>query len=836
MKFSYNELNTTRLDILDTVNIFDFIDDDIALTKTGDLQVAFELFLPEIYSLSDGDIDSICRLWENIFNKLKENYIFHKQDIYLKNTFTINSDIRPKEKNNFLNSANQRHFLNRGYLDHKSYLYITKCCSDTVKENKQFQLFQLSNLAENAVSTKKINDFKEAVSTVNRLLNNSIIKCKRLNKNEYINTVKRYISLDFSERPLKKEIARNNDNLFFGSKYMDVFSLDHSTQLPKITYSCSNDKKLSYGSTFIPKSFIAPIGISLPIDHVVNQYILTVNKQKVLKDLKKQAKMSAALVFFNEENALLSEDSYDYIEVLTKQDANAVRYHLNCTILSDHNDRLNNKDLLKNAFDTIGIGIQESAMASLMYFVGIPCNSVFIPSEKTILLTSEQASFLIINETSARSKPNPLAIRATDRVSSKPIWLDLHDEPFKRGIIHNHNKFVIGGAGSGKSFFMNFLSRNFYDSEGHVSIIDIGGSYTNTVDIINLDSHGIDGANFTPSEDKPLSFNPFIYAKNIDKDGQKLHNQMLVQLLKILWRGQNDVKEHELAGLERMVFHYMSLSTDQSRGTATFTDFYEFLQEYYKQGALYEEFTKAKFDIDNFCFTIEKYCTGGTRGDLLNSLETIDTLNNRFVLFELSKLTDHTEFLIVTLIITNSIQAKIAALPKGVPKMIVIEEAWSALLKANMAAYINELVRTIRKNGGQTIFVTQNVKDLKSSPDVKDAIVGNSDTKIVLDVKAFENDFDYISEVLGLSDFDKNQVLSLKNSDKENDEYRYNEFCVKMKGGRAQVYRLEVSKEEYWAYTTLPADRDIVNNKIKHYGNAQVAIDDIVQNKQESHG
>ena len=46
-----------------------------------------------------------------------------------------------------------------------------------------------------------------------------------------------------------------------------------------------------------------------------------------------------------------------------------------------------------------------------------------------------------------------------DRLSGKPIHLDISDLPMKKGITTNRNKFILGPSGSGKSFFTNHMVR-----------------------------------------------------------------------------------------------------------------------------------------------------------------------------------------------------------------------------------------------------------------------------------------------------------------------------------------------------------------------------------------
>ena len=63
-----------------------------------------------------------------------------------------------------------------------------------------------------------------------------------------------------------------------------------------------------------------------------------------------------------------------------------------------------------------------------------------------------------------------------DRTNGKPLHLDISDEPMRRGITTNRNKLVIGPSGSGKSFFMNHLVRQYWEQNTHIILIDIGNS------------------------------------------------------------------------------------------------------------------------------------------------------------------------------------------------------------------------------------------------------------------------------------------------------------------------------------------------------------------------
>ena len=98
---------------------------------------------------------------------------------------------------------------------------------------------------------------------------------------------------------------------------------------------------------------------------------------------------------------------------------------------------------------------------------------------------------------------------------------------------------------------------------------------------------------------------------------------------------------------------------------------------------------------------------------------------------------------------------------KGIRKLILIEEAWKAIASANMADYIRYLYKTVRKYFGEAIVVTQEIEDIISSPIVKESIINNSDCKILLDQRKYLNKFDSIQNLLGLTDKERSQILSI---------------------------------------------------------------------------
>ncbi|WP_418986719.1 TraG family conjugative transposon ATPase [Bacteroides heparinolyticus] len=128
-----------------------------------------------------------------------------------------------------------------------------------------------------------------------------------------------------------------------------------------------------------------------------------------------------------------------------------------------------------------------------------------------------------------------------------------------------------------------------------------------------------------------------------------------------------------------------------------------------------------------------------------------------------------------------------------------------AIASANMAGYIKYLYKTVRKFFGEAVVVTQEVDDIIQSPIVKESIINNSDCKILLDQRKYMNKFDQIQALLGLTDKERGQILSINQSN--NATRSYKEVWIGLGGVQSAVYATEVSKAEYLTYTTEETEK-----------------------------
>src|SRR5690606_11463583 len=96
-----------------------------------------------------------------------------------------------------------------------------------------------------------------------------------------------------------------------------------------------------------------------------------------------------------------------------------------------------------------------------------------------------------------------------------------------------------------------------------------------------------------------------------------------------------------------------------------------------------------------------------------------------------------------------------------------------------MAAYILYLYKTIRKYAGEAIVVTQELADIIGNPIVKDSIIANSDTIMLLDQRKFIDRYQEISEMLSISEVERNKIFTINNLDNKNNRSPFREFYMR---------------------------------------------------------
>ena len=222
------------------------------------------------------------------------------------------------------------------------------------------------------------------------------------------------------------------------------------------------------------------------------------------------------------------------------------------------------------------------------------------------------------------------------------------------------------------------------------------------------------------------------------------------------------------------------------------------------------------FPINEFAAILEPFHKGGKLDTILNNDMDMNLFDEKFIVFEIDKIKDDPVlFPIVVLIIMDVFLQKMR-IKKG-RKALIIEEAWKAISSPTMAEYIKYLYKTVRKFHGIAGVVTQELGDVIDSPIVKEAIINNSDIKILLDQAKFKDRYDEIAAILGITDVQRQQIFTINSLDNHEGRNYFKEVWI-CRGQSADVYGVEEPPECYMAYTTERAEKEALKIYIRHYG------------------
>ena len=262
----------------------------------------------------------------------------------------------------------------------------------------------------------------------------------------------------------------------------------------------------------------------------------------------------------------------------------------------------------------------------------------------------------------------------------------------------------------------------------------------------------------------------------------------------------------------------------------SFNTFYEYALERIPQ--LMAE-KKIAFNIDNFAAILEQFYRGGELESTLNNDLEQSLFDEQFIVFEIDKIKDDPVlFPIVVLIIMDVFLQKMR-IKKG-RKALIIEEAWKAIASPTMAEYIKYLYKTVRKFHGIAGVVTQELNDVIDSPIVKEAIINNSDVKILLDQAKFKDRYDDIAAILGLTAVQRQQIFTINALNNHEGRNYFKEVWI-CRGQVSDVYGVEEPPECYWAYTTERAEKEALKIYTRHFGgNIQRAITEIEKDRRQT--
>jgi len=436
------------------------VEQNCIISKDADVTICFKVNLPELFSVASAEYDAIHSAWHKAIRTLPDYTIIHKQDWYIKESYKPdigNGDL------SYLAKSYQQHFNERPFLNHYCYLYLTM----TTKERMRMQS-NFSSLCKGVLIPKEIRDdkatnrFLETVAQFERIINDTgYVSMERLSEAEIIGTdqkpglLEQYLTLSTEEGASLQDIAIGSEEVRIGNKRLCLHTLSDTGDLPGVVSQDSRYEKLSTDRSDCRLSFAAPMGLLLNCNHIYNQYIFLDNSEENLRKFEKSARNMNSLARYSRSNQINKEWIERYLNEAHSFGLCSIRAHFNVMAWSEDPEELSQiKNDCGSAIALMDCKPRHNTTdVATLYWAAIPGNAGDFPSEEGYYTFIEPALCFFVQETNYRESLSPFGIKMADRLTGRPLHLDISDLPVKRGITQNRNKFILGPSGAWRAIF-----------------------------------------------------------------------------------------------------------------------------------------------------------------------------------------------------------------------------------------------------------------------------------------------------------------------------------------------------------------------------------------------
>lgn len=464
----------------------------IIYTKKGDYSAVLEMENPiKKYSADTDSYYDFTTLMASVIQVLGEGYALHKQDVFVRKNFDMSRVAAKKKKGSkkaFLSEAYFRFFNGREYTEATTYLVITQ-------KGKKGGIHTYDN--------SKWRNFLVKIQKVFDRLKSGEVNCRFLTAAECKEYADRFFAFDFKNKNISMtDFKVDSEKIGMGNKQIKVYSLldVDSIGLPGNIRPYTD---VSVNNAVISQDLLADIDHVPGVDSIVyNQVIFLPNQKREMMKLDKKKNRHASIP--NPNNQIAVEDINAVQNELARNGKILVYAHYNLIVqTSSDYDFQKVTNSLENIFARYNIHISKRAYNQLELFVAsFPGNCFRLNQDYDQFLTlSEAALCLMYKERQAVGDDSALKCYYTDR-QGLPLAVDTSGKEGKKRYTNNSNFFVLGPSGSGKSFFMNTVMRQYREQDTDIVIIDTGDSYE------GLCSY-FDGTYISYSKEKPISMNPF---------------------------------------------------------------------------------------------------------------------------------------------------------------------------------------------------------------------------------------------------------------------------------------------------------------------------------------
>ncbi len=191
----------------------------------------------------------------------------------------------------------------------------------------------------------------------------------------------------------------------------------------------------------------------------------------------------------------------------------SVRAHFNVMAWSDDAEELKH---IRN-----DVGSQLASMECVprhntidcptLYWAAMPGNAADFPAEESFHTFIEQAVCLFTEETNYRSSPSPFGIKMVDRLTGKPLHLDISRPADETGYHHEPKQVRIGSFGQRQVVLYEPLGAPILRTGRACGVGGHGKLLSGMCEMIRRKTGGADGVYFTYTEEKPISLQSVLY-------------------------------------------------------------------------------------------------------------------------------------------------------------------------------------------------------------------------------------------------------------------------------------------------------------------------------------
>jgi type IV secretion system protein TrbE len=772
------------------INLFGFVDDEIFLTKSGDLGIAINVAGVDYECLDTNTIEQLTRRLTAAFRIFDEKcrvyqYLFKRNH----ETISFNTYNMP-----VVDAAIQNRVA---YLQRKAdSLYSFQICYFVLYQGFRYKTSILGSIAKLASEPHQaLKELRAALSTGDQvLLLDTELECARaalrakaraflLQVNDFLSI--RILAKDETFRVLKQVLN-------FSPLKIDNAHLKHDTFLDY--YLCESHLECHRGFLRVDDHYVKvltlkePSGQSFPLifrkllEVEANYFVCT-------EWLKQDAARSRHFIhsrrrhFHNSKRSLASylttsERPQGGDDALVDESKEAQVHDLGEALkeLEIKGNYFGNFSLTVVIYDT-DVSKVESACAEFYkafslhdaqvyeerynlfnaYLATVPGNYAFNLRSMLILNTNyADYSFLFTlhsgQKVNAHLGKEYLAVLETNHRT--PYYLNLHCKDTAHTVI-------LGRTGSGKSFLMNFIITNLQKYEPYTFIFDLGGSFESLTQLFQGTYVKVG------SQSTGFRINPFCLPKT------KHNLDFLALFVKVLAEGHGrDV-----------------LSLEEER------ELYQQIENLYSVDPELRTLSVLANTLPrNLALKLQKWTSDGQFGFLFDNQD--DTVSfSRFQCFDFQGMEQYPQILEPLLfyilhranhVITNKAITHVF-------KAFFIDEAWTFFRNPRIKSYIVEALKTWRKQNAAMILSTQSLDELRKS-DIVDVIIETCATKIFLANPDMDRELYRTQFHLNETEIDVITGLIPKR-----------QFLIK-NHEIAKVANLEVDPKSYWLYTNDPFD------------------------------